>query len=74
MKALVIDYGMGNLGSARRALEEGGAPLKQVAADLGFENPQRLRRTFQRQHGVRPTDYRQRFATARQSKARRRSV
>jgi glutamine amidotransferase len=28
MKAIVIDYGMGNLGSARRALEECGADVR----------------------------------------------
>jgi transcriptional regulator GlxA family with amidase domain len=53
------------LEAARRALEEGRAPLKKVAADAGFESDQRLRRAFRRAHGLRPLDYRQRFAAER---------
>jgi transcriptional regulator GlxA family with amidase domain len=50
------------LEAARRALEESQAPVKQVAVESGFNNDQRLRRAFRREHGLRPLDYRQRFA------------
>lgn len=53
------------LEAARRALEESQAPVKQVAAESGFENDQRLRRAFRREHGLRPLDYRQRFGLSR---------
>jgi transcriptional regulator GlxA family with amidase domain len=64
------------LEAARRALEESQATLKQVAAESGFDNAQRLRRAFRREHGVRPLDYRQRFSMGRsmRAKGRRRSA
>jgi len=50
------------LEAACRALEETGLPLKSVAAAAGHGDEQTLRRAFQRQLGVSPTQYRERFA------------
>ncbi|HYD99419.1 MAG TPA: GlxA family transcriptional regulator [Alphaproteobacteria bacterium] len=50
------------LEAARRALEEGAADIKQVAAQTGFGDEERMRRAFIRQLGVPPTDYRRRFS------------
>jgi transcriptional regulator GlxA family with amidase domain len=43
-------------------LESGQATLKQIAARCGFGDEQNLRRAFDRQFGIAPLDYRQRFA------------
>ncbi len=48
--------------AACRALEETDLPLKAVAAQAGYVDEQALRRAFQRQLSVGPTDYRARFS------------
>jgi transcriptional regulator GlxA family with amidase domain len=48
--------------AARRALEDGGAPIKLVAHRCGFGDEERMRRAFLRRLGVSPSDYRARFA------------
>jgi transcriptional regulator GlxA family with amidase domain len=48
--------------AARRALEEGDAPIKRVAHACGFGDEERMRRAFLRRVGVSPSDYRARFA------------
>ena len=50
------------LEAACRALEETGLPLKSIAAVAGHGDEQGLRRAFQRQLGISPTQYRERFA------------
>lgn len=45
-----------------RALEETHLPLKSIALSSGFGDEQSLRRVFQRQLNVTPTDYRRRFS------------
>ena len=50
------------LEAACRALEETDLPLKSVAVAAGHGDEQTLRRAFQRQLGVSPTQYRERFA------------
>ena len=50
------------LEAACRALEETGLPLNASAAAAGHGDEQTLRRAFQRQLGVSPTQYRERFA------------
>ncbi|MEO8460376.1 MAG: helix-turn-helix domain-containing protein [Dokdonella sp.] len=47
---------------ACRALEETSLPLKTIAARAGYGNEQSLRRAFQRQFGVSPIQYRERFS------------
>lgn len=47
---------------ACRALEETGLPLKTIAARAGYANEQSLRRACQRQLGVSPIQYRERFS------------
>ncbi len=47
---------------ARRLLEEGRHPPKQVAARCGFADADTLRRAFARQVGVTPAEYRKRYA------------
>ena len=46
---------------ARRRLEESDLPLARVAAEVGFGSGERLRRAFNRQYGVSPDFYRDRF-------------
>jgi transcriptional regulator GlxA family with amidase domain len=46
---------------ARRLLEEGTNPPKQVAARCGFADADTLRRAFARHVGVTPAEYRKRF-------------
>jgi transcriptional regulator GlxA family with amidase domain len=53
------------LEAACRALEETGLPLKSIAAAAGHGDEQSLRRAFQRQLGISPTQYRERFAATR---------
>jgi len=48
--------------AARRALESGQQPVKRIAELAGFGDEQALRRAFQRQLGIGPADYRQRFS------------
>jgi transcriptional regulator GlxA family with amidase domain len=50
--------------AARRVLEAGGEPPKQVAARCGFSDPDTLRRAFARHVGVTPAEYRKRFAAS----------
>ena len=50
--------------AARRRLESGQEPPKQVAALCGFANADTLRRAFMRHVGVTPADYRKRFLAA----------
>lgn len=47
---------------ACRALEETGLPLKALASRAGYANEQSLRRAFQRQLGIGPLQYRERFS------------
>lgn len=47
---------------ACRALEETDLPLKNIASRAGYANEQSLRRAFQRQLGVNPLQYRERFS------------
>ncbi len=47
---------------ACRALEETSLPLKSIAVRAGYANEQSLRRAFQRQLGVSPVHYRERFS------------
>lgn len=48
--------------AARIHLDGGRLALKEVARRLGFGGEEKMRRSFQRQLGVTPSDYRQRFA------------
>jgi transcriptional regulator GlxA family with amidase domain len=48
--------------AASRALEETDLPLKTIAARAGYGNEQSLRRAFQRQLGISPIQYRERFS------------
>lgn len=50
------------LEAARRALEETSLPIKRIASQSGYGEEQNLRRVFQRQLGVSPAQYRERFA------------
>ncbi|EJN06618.1 GlxA family transcriptional regulator [Herbaspirillum sp. YR522] len=50
------------LEAARRALEETAWPLKRIATESGYGEEQNLRRVFQRQLGVSPAQYRERFS------------
>jgi transcriptional regulator GlxA family with amidase domain len=47
--------------AARRALAETDDPVEAIARRLGFGTAETLRRTFRRQVGVAPSDYRERF-------------
>lgn len=53
--------------AARRLLEKGDQPPKQVAALCGFSNADVLRRAFARHVGVTPAQYRRNFARGGQS-------
>ncbi len=50
------------LEAACRALEKTMLPLKTIAANTGYVEEQNLRRVFQRQLGVSPSQYRSRFS------------
>ncbi|NRR32745.1 GlxA family transcriptional regulator [Oxalobacteraceae bacterium] len=50
------------LEAACRALEQTARPLKSIAASSGYGDEQNLRRMFQRQLGVSPGQYRERFS------------
>ncbi len=49
------------LQAARVALEQGNEPIEVIAEQVGFSNPERMRRAFQRHLGIAATEYRQRF-------------
>jgi len=49
------------LETACRALTDTMLPLKRVAADVGLASEQNLRRLLQRQFGIGPAEYRERF-------------
>lgn len=49
------------LEAARQRLEATRSPVEVIAAECGFGSPERMRRTFQRQLGVPPQHYRDRF-------------
>jgi transcriptional regulator GlxA family with amidase domain len=51
------------LEAACRALEKTALPLKTIAANTGYVEEQNLRRVFQRQLGVSPGQYRDRFSS-----------
>lgn len=51
------------LEAACRALESTELPLKTIADDTGYGDEQALRRAFQRQFGVGPKAYRERFSS-----------
>lgn len=48
--------------AARRALEGTELSVKEIAAQYGFADEERMRRAFQRRLGVRPLEYRRHFA------------
>ena len=50
------------LEAACRALEETSLPLKTIATQVGHADEQALRRAFQRELGIGPSDYRARFS------------
>lgn len=50
------------LEAACRALEESTVPLKRIAALVGYSEERNLRRMFQRQLGISPNQYRNRFS------------
>jgi transcriptional regulator GlxA family with amidase domain len=50
--------------AARRALEETGLSVKEIAVQHGFGDEERMRRAFQRRLGVGPLAYRQHFSAA----------
>lgn len=47
--------------AARRRLEGGAGTIEAIAHDTGFGSAERMRRSFLRQLGLAPADYRQRF-------------
>ena len=49
---------------ARRQLEEGDAPIEEVARRSGFATAGTMRRAFARRIGVSLAEYRARFTTA----------
>lgn len=53
------------LEAACRALEETPLPFKAIAANVGLGSEQNLRRVMQRQFGIGPSDYRDRFGKQR---------
>jgi len=57
----------GRVELARRLLEDGKAPLKQLARRCGFSSDDHLRRVFQRQLGITPRAYQQRFGRGAQA-------
>ncbi|MDF1792116.1 MAG: DJ-1/PfpI family protein [Thalassobaculaceae bacterium] len=52
------------LDAARRRLERPGTAVEQVAAQTGFMNAERMRRSFQRAFGVSPAEYRRQFGSS----------
>ncbi len=47
--------------AARSKLEQTAKSIETIAAECGFENAERMRRTFQRLFDTNPTEYRARF-------------
>lgn len=47
--------------AARRRLEESGAAMERIARECGFGNADSMRRSFLKELGVTPSDYRDRF-------------
>ncbi len=47
--------------AARRRLEESGATMQEVARECGFGDADSMRRSFLKELGVTPSDYRDRF-------------
>ncbi|HYB11629.1 MAG TPA: helix-turn-helix domain-containing protein [Alphaproteobacteria bacterium] len=58
------------LDAARRMLEDSSRSVEYIAMDCGFGNAERLRRSFQRNLGVSPQDYRRRFRSRPEGPAR----
>ena len=52
------------LDRARRLLEESDLQLERLASDCGFNSAEVMRRLFQRNFGLSPSQYRERFHTA----------
>ncbi len=50
---------------AKRMLESGTEPIDEVSAIIGYEDPSFFRRVFKRTVGMRPVDYRRKFASSR---------
>jgi len=50
--------------AAKALLEHTDHPLKRIAHDCGFASEEAMRRAFLREHGIRPGEYRQRFAVS----------
>lgn len=55
------------LDAARRRLERPGTAVEQVAAETGFTNAERMRRSFHRAFGVSPAEYRRQFGSPTQA-------
>jgi transcriptional regulator GlxA family with amidase domain len=49
------------MGAARTMLENTTTPLKKIADESGFNDPNRMRNVFQRRLGISPRQYRQNF-------------
>lgn len=49
--------------AARRALVEGDDPVEAIAHRCGFGSAETLRRSFHRQVGIAPSEYRDRFGS-----------
>jgi transcriptional regulator GlxA family with amidase domain len=56
------------LDAARRRLSDGHDGVERIAAACGFGSAEVMRRTFQRELGISPAEYRARFATARRTR------
>jgi transcriptional regulator GlxA family with amidase domain len=56
--------------AARRALAEGDDPVEAIARRYGFGTAETLRRAFHRHVGVPPSDYRDRFRSAKEMTTR----
>lgn len=50
---------------AKRRLETGTEPIDEISAAVGYEDPSFFRRIFKRNVGLRPVDYRRKFAQSR---------
>jgi transcriptional regulator GlxA family with amidase domain len=50
---------------AKRMLESGTDPIDEISAAVGYEDPSFFRRIFKRYVGLRPVDYRRKFAPSR---------
>jgi transcriptional regulator GlxA family with amidase domain len=60
--------------AGRRSLEETDLSVKRIARDCGFGGEERMRRSFIRQLGVTPSDYRWRFAAVARPPNKRRMI